>query len=292
MKDFTYTYYFAPAEDLRLSLRQRKYVDLNLEACDEIHLRMRPWIEDRLVDTPERLTGIFWAMKKEEESLTLRVVKKSLFSKKTEDMPITSSEDLQDEIVKRGGKKSVLLYELEGKLSKFVDFADEHLVECYFHKSFTSEVEAVFRRFAEKIDGSNAEEAAAMRLFMEERVKDGMKLPELVDIFEEMAKIPLHCTYELLKVEAGLLEFNGEDCYQFDLIRQIPTGHDDEFFMIQMSVRFPDPEIFDDLDDDLDSDCREPMEDFFADVKGSDVYQQLCEKDLKIIEVEITADET
>jgi len=71
MKDFTYTYYFAPAEDLRLSLRQRKYVDLNLEACDEIHLRMRPWIEDRLVDTPERLTGIFWAMKKEEERETL-----------------------------------------------------------------------------------------------------------------------------------------------------------------------------------------------------------------------------
>ena len=112
MKDFTYTYYFAPAEDLRLSLRQRKYVDLNLEACDEIHLRMRPWIEDRLVDTPERLTGIFWALKKENESITLRVVKKSLFSKKTEDIPITSSEELQTEIVKRGGKKFVLLYSM------------------------------------------------------------------------------------------------------------------------------------------------------------------------------------
>ncbi len=297
MKDFTYTYYFAPAEDIKLRWRQRKYIDLNLDACDEIHLRMRPWIEERLVDTPERLTGIFWALKKEEESITLRVVKRGLFSKKTEDMSISSSEELQNEIVKRDGTKFVLLYEMEGKLSKFVDFADEHLVECYFHKSFTNEVETVFQRFAEKIDGSNAEEAEAMRLFMEQRVKDGMKLPELLRIFEEMAKIPLHCTDELLMVETGIYDFSGEDRYHFELTRQISTGHDDEYFQICMSIMFslaeiPILDILDDESEDYDSDWREPMEEFFVEIREMEVYQDLCEEDLSPVEVKITVDET
>ena len=298
MKDFTYTYYFAPDEDLKLRWGQRKYIDLNLEACEEIHLRMRPWLEDRLVDTPERLTGIFWSLKKDEERLTLRVAKRGLFSKKIEDFPISSEEELKREIVKRDGKKFALIYELQGKPSKFVDFTDEHLVECYFHKSFTSEVEAVFRRYAEKIDGSNAEEAENMRLFMEQRIKEGMKLPELVDIFEEMSKIPIHCTDELLRLETGIYDFSGEDRYHFDLTRQIPTGYDDEYFQICMSIMFSLAEISiltilgDDADVDLDSDYREPMEDFFAEIREEDVYQSICEKGLYPIEVEIRVDET
>jgi len=297
MKNFTYTYYFAPGEDLKLSLRQRKYINLNLDACYEIHLRMRPWIEERLVDTPKRLTGVFWTLKKEEETLTLRVVKRGLFSKKTEDMRISSFEELQDEIVKREGKNFVLLYELEGKLSKFVDFTDEHLVECYFHKSFIREVETVFQHFAEKIDGSNAEEAETMRLFMEDRVKEGMKLPELVAVFEEMAKNPLHCTEELLMVETGIYDFSGEDRYHFDLTRQIPTGQDDEYFQICMSIMFSLAElsildILDDESEDLDSDCREPMEEFFTNVREMDIYRALCDKSFCPIEVKITVEET
>lgn len=297
MKDFTYTYYFAPDEDLKLEWRQRKYIDLNLEACAEIHLRMRPWIEERLVDTPDRLAKIFWTMKKDEESITLRVVKRGLFSKKIEDFPIVNEEELKTEIVKRDGVKFALLYELQGKPSKFVDFADEHLVECYFHKSFTDEIEAVFQSFAEKIDGSNAEEAEAMRLFMEEWVKEGMKLPELVDIFEEMVKIPLHCTEELLMLETGIYDFSGEDRYHFDLTRQIPTGHDDEYFQICMSVMFSPAElsifdILDDVDVDLDSDWRDPMEDFFSEIREEDVYQSICNGGICPIEVKITAEET
>ena len=297
MKDFTYTYYFAPAEDRKLRWSQRKYIDLNLDACDGIHLRMRPWVEARLVDTPERLTGIFWSLKKEEECITLRVVQRGLFSKKTEDYPIASEEELKSEIVKRGGIKFALLYEMQGKPSKFVDFADEHLVECYFHKSFTNEVEAAFRNFAEKIDGSNAEEAEAMRLFMEQRVKEGMKLPELVAVFEEMAKNPLHCTEELLMVETGLYDFSGEDRYHFDLTRQIPTGQDDEYFQICMSIMFSLAElsildILDDESEDLDSDCREPMEEFFTNVREMDIYRALCDKSFCPIEVKITVDET
>ena len=253
---------------------------------------MRPWVADRLIDTPKRFVGIFWLLKNEAESLTLREMKKGFLSKKLEDTKITSVEELEAEIVKRDGTDFCLLYELEGKASKFVDFVDEYEVQCYFHRSFSNEVEMVFQHFAEKIGGSNEKEAEEMRSFMEQRVTDGMKLPELLDIFEEMTKIPLHCTDELLRVETGIFKFSGEKRFHFDLTRQIPTGHDDEYFQICMSIMYPVTDLTDNVCDDMDSECRDPIENFFAQVRELKIYQQICAQDLKILEVEITVDET
>lgn len=292
MKDFTYIYYFEENEDIKVRRKWRKFVDLDMNSCYAIYLSMRPWLNDRLIDMPKRLTGIFWLLRKDNEKLILREVKGGFLSKKLEDMEIKDAEDLEREMVKRSGTEFALLYEREGKTAKFVDFADEHLVQCYFHRSISSEVEVVFQHFAEKVGGSNEAEANQMGDFLKQRMKAGMKLPELVDIFEEMIKIPLHCSDELLRIETGVFDFSGDDRFYFDLTRQIPTGHDDEYYQIQLSIMFPVTEIIDNVCEDLDSDCRESVESFFAEIREMEVYQQLCKNDIEIEKVEVVVEET
>ena len=76
------------------------------------------------------------------------------------------------------------------------------------------------------------------------------------------------------------------------MTRQIPTGHDDEYYQIQLSIMFPVTEIIDNVCEDLDSDCRESVESFFAEIREMEVYQQLCKNDIEIEKVEVVVEET
>ena len=81
-KDFTYIYYFVPNEDVQLNRKQSKYIDLDVEDCFEIKLGMRPWTTMRLMDKPRRVVEIFWSLKKDEEKLVVRRLKKKFFLQK------------------------------------------------------------------------------------------------------------------------------------------------------------------------------------------------------------------
>ena len=73
--------------------------------------------------------------------------------------------------------------------------------------------------------------------YMSARTQSAKPLAELVDEFEKMSSKPL------MSVEADMddvlfeaYEWEGE--YYFSLVRQIPTGYNDEFYQLFMNVRY------------------------------------------------------
>ena len=189
-----------------------------------------------------------------------------------------------------------MIYERQGNPSKFVDFTEDNSVACFFHSSICKDVELIFQHFAEKVGGDNSEQADQMKEFLEDGLEKGMKLPELVNLFEEMVKIPLYCQDEMIRVETGIFNFSGQNRLHFDLTRQIPTGYDDEFYMIEMSIMFPEIELTKEEKRnsivDLHSDWLETTDCFFEKVREMNLYKRLCKEKFEILEVSITVDET
>lgn len=122
--------------------------------------------------------------------------------------------------------------------------------------------------------------------FLKDKIKPGMMLPELVDIFEEMCRIPIQDDVQIF-LETGAFDFTGETKFYFSLTRQYPNG-EDEYFQLQMDVLFPLTDKNKHLNDTTwDSDVEG---DFFRCVRSSRAY--LTMKDTVPVDVQVFLDET
>ena len=107
-------------------------------------------------------------------------------------------------------------------------------------------------------------------------------LDEIINIFEEMCKIPIQ--EDLLLNEYGVYDFTGEDMFYYDLVRQYPDG-EDEYFQLRVSIMFSPDEENRSLEDTLWSDDSD--ENFFEHIKKSDGYAYAKAHEFKSIDIRI-----
>ena len=76
---------------------------------------------------------------------------------------------------------------------------------------------------------------------LKREITEKMSLPEIVDAFERMCRIPI--ADDMILFETGTFSFTGEPRFYFCLVRQFPIEDDDEFYQIHVVILFqPDSE--------------------------------------------------
>lgn len=125
---------------------------------------------------------------------------------------------------------------------------------------------------------------------LKSEVRLTMQLPELVDAFERMCRVPLEAidaADDLILFETGTFSFAGASVFQFSLVRQVPNAAE-EYVQVHLDIQYAPSEINRCL-----SDCvwNEEIEgDFFAFVRNSKAYLLLQGE--KIKEIAVYMDET
>ena len=126
-----------------------------------------------------------------------------------------------------------------------------------------------------------------MRLleFLKNNISVNNTIDEIINIFEEMCKIPIE--QDLLLNEYGVYAFTGEDLFYYDLVRQYPDG-EDEYYQLRVSIVFSPDEENRGLEDTLWSDDTD--DNFFDYIRKSDGYDYV--KNHKLISIDIRIDQT
>ena len=133
-------------------------------------------------------------------------------------------------------------------------------------------------------------ELEELQEFLSSNTQSGedMPLAELVDEFEKMSGKPMRSVeHDWDGVLFEAYEWEGE--YYFSLVRQIPTGYNDEFYQLFMNVRYIYNESeYKGLDESEWGDSGD--EKFFDGVRKSPAYNAL--KDAPIVAVDVYISET
>ena len=104
--------------------------------------------------------------------------------------------------------------------------------------------------------------------FLKEKITDNSSLLEIIDVFEQMCKIPLE--EDMILFETGTFTFVGDEpMFQISLVRQFPN-EDEEFYQIHVDVLYKSDDENKMLsesvwDEDLD-------EDIFAYIRKSKAF--------------------
>lgn len=102
---------------------------------------------------------------------------------------------------------------------------------------------AVSEKGQEETDKTNLnDEVEAMDLldFLKKNISADNTTDEIIDVFQQMCKTPIE--EDLLFLEYGVYDFDEEDLFYFDLVRQYPDG-DGEYYQLRVSLMFaPDKE--------------------------------------------------
>ena len=72
--------------------------------------------------------------------------------------------------------------------------------------------------------------------FLQKNMSDSITFGQITDLFEQLCATPT--ADELILFEAGTYAFTGRETFTVSLVRQIPTGVDDEFFQIRADISF------------------------------------------------------
>ena len=105
---------------------------------------------------------------------------------------------------------------------------------------------------------------------------------EIIDVFEQMCKTPIE--EDLLLLEYGVYDFDGEDLFYFDLVRQYPDG-EGEYYQLRVSLTFAPDKQNRKLNDTLWSDDTD--EDFFDYIRKSSGYDYAKNNSFKSIDIRI-----
>ena len=122
--------------------------------------------------------------------------------------------------------------------------------------------------------------------FLKEKITDNSSLLEIIDVFEQMCKIPLE--EDMILFETGTFtSFSDVPIFQISLVRQFPN-EDEEFYQIHVDIFYDSDDenkIFSESiwDEDLD-------EDIFAYIRKSNAFTYA--KNKKYSEVKIWCEET
>ncbi len=122
---------------------------------------------------------------------------------------------------------------------------------------------------------------------LNEAVRDGMDIDQLIDAFRQMCTIEVGEPDDLL-FETGTFSFSGEKRFYFSLVRQFRFLDPDEFVQLHLEIRYP-PSIGTALLRGIH--WGSPGDgDFFDHVKNSPAYRAV--KKLPVGQVQVWVDET
>ncbi len=121
--------------------------------------------------------------------------------------------------------------------------------------------------------------------FLKKNISEDNTTDEIIDVFRQMCKTPIQ--EELLLLEYGVYDFEGEDLFYFDLVRQYPDG-EDEYYQLRVSLTFAPDKENRRLHDTLWSD--DTNQNFFDYIRRSSGYDYA--KDHKFKSIDIRIDQT
>lgn len=181
--------------------------------------------------------------------------------------------------------------DLEERKEKIMRYLLESLKEPY---DFEEEDAAIMERWQTSLDGQEepgeSEEGKLILEFLQNGVTDGMKLPELVDVFEKMSEIPVgdwEDWEDMTLFEAGTFSFTGKPMFMVSLVRQFPN-EEDEFYQLHLNVLYQPEEKNTGLS--IGEWSQDAEGDFFAYIRETEIYRIM--KDELPAEVNIYLDET
>ena len=127
-------------------------------------------------------------------------------------------------------------------------------------------------------------------MFLKKNIKTSMTLPEMVDVFEQMSKMPIDTDDDTLLLDTCYYDptFSGKIVHIFSLVRQIPDD-EDEYYQLRLEITLETQETEFSFPNPIWSDAIEEQ-DFFEVVRNSTSYQQAINQ--KIIKAEIHLDRT
>lgn len=118
--------------------------------------------------------------------------------------------------------------------------------------------------------------------FLKENITNQNTTDEIIDVFKQMCKTPIE--EDLLLLEYGVYDFDEEDLFYFDLVRQYPDG-DGEYYQLRISLMFAPDKQNRKLNDTLWSDDTD--EDFFDYIRKSSGYDYAKNHSFKSIDIRI-----
>lgn len=147
-----------------------------------------------------------------------------------------------------------------------------------------------------KIEGAISRDinpqAANLGRFLRKRIRLSTTLPEAMDIFEEMCRIPTSSEMDMKLFEGGVFEFGGVERFHFHLVRQLQFPEDeDEYTQVQLTAFYEPLKEYEERfhghtwDMDLDDESS-----FFEFVRNSERYRFF--EQLQPIGYEIYAEQT
>lgn len=122
--------------------------------------------------------------------------------------------------------------------------------------------------------------------FLKDKITDEISLEEIINVFEQMCKIPLE--EDMILFETGTFTiFGDEPMFQISLVRQF-SNEDEEFYQIHVDILYE----FDNENKMMsESICDEDLsENIFTYIKNSKVFAYA--KNKKYSKVKIWCDET
>lgn len=125
--------------------------------------------------------------------------------------------------------------------------------------------------------------------FLKGLIRKDSKLPEIIDAFKEMCKIPMSDTEELqLLFETGAFD---EYTYTVHIVRQTEKPDDEEYYQITVDVNYALVDTKSKLSEDWENFWNFDLDiDFFEQIERSQAFKVLKEK--TPIEINTYIDET
>lgn len=121
--------------------------------------------------------------------------------------------------------------------------------------------------------------------YLQNRISNKSSLADIVNIFEEMCKIPVE--QDMILFETGTYSFTGEPMFYFSLVRQFPNC-EEEYYQIHIDVLYVPEEGNKNYEQSIWNEDIE--ENFFAYIKKSQEFNYCKGKEFS--KVDIYMDET
>ena len=126
--------------------------------------------------------------------------------------------------------------------------------------------------------------------FLKKSIQPSMTLSEMIDVFEEMSKMPIKTDDDTLLLDTCYYDptFSGKIVHIFSLVRQVPDSKG-EYYQLRLEITLETQETEISFPKPIWSDAI-GGQDFFAVVRNSLPYQQAIKQ--KIIKAEVHLDRT
>ena len=126
--------------------------------------------------------------------------------------------------------------------------------------------------------------------FLKKNIQSSMTLEEMINVFEEMSKLPIKTDDDTLLLDTCYYDptFSGKIVHIFSLVRQVPDSKG-EYYQLRLEITLETQETEISFPKPIWSDAI-GEQDFFAVVRNSLPYQQAIKQ--KIIKAEVYLDRT